>query len=111
MEEAKKELKQLLFEKKKSYSRYVGDVHRPNISKIKAKELENLKERLHHPIRMTQKVSPGTSLPLLPPVQRNTSFSNQLLSGIKNRQSFRSHSEAKRPDSTIVGGRRKELLK
>lgn len=74
MEEAKKELKQLLFEKKKSYSRYVGDVHRPNPSQIKSKELENLRDRLHHPIRESVRVSPGTSLPLLPPVDRDRSF-------------------------------------
>ena len=46
MEEAKKELKQLLFEKKKSYSRYVSDIHKPSASHLKSKELENLKERL-----------------------------------------------------------------
>lgn len=51
MEEAKKELKQLLFEKKRSYSRYVTDVYRPNTSMLKSKELENLKDRLHHPVR------------------------------------------------------------
>ena len=66
MEEAKKELKQLLFEKKKSYSRYVADIHKPNASTMKAKELENLRDRLHHPVRQSQRVSPGTILPLLP---------------------------------------------
>ena len=44
MEEAKQELKQLLFDKKKSYSRYVADVHKPTVSLMKSKELENLKE-------------------------------------------------------------------
>lgn len=43
MEDAKKELKQLLFEKKKSYAQYVADVHRPYVSILKSKELENLK--------------------------------------------------------------------
>ena len=51
MEEAKNELKQLLREKKRSYSRYVSDVHKPISSFHKAKELENLKERLRHPVR------------------------------------------------------------
>ena len=51
MEEAKKELKQLLFEKKRSYSRYVSDVHKPAASHIKSKELENLMDRLKHPVR------------------------------------------------------------
>lgn len=51
MEEAKKELKQLLFEKKKSYSRYVADIHKPNPSSLKSMELKNLKERLKHPVR------------------------------------------------------------
>ena len=68
MEEAKQELKQLLFEKKKSYSRFVQDYHKPSISVIKSKELENLKEGLHHPVRQGQHVSPGTVLPLLPPL-------------------------------------------
>ena len=51
MEEAKKELKQLLFEKKKSYSKYVSDIHKPSASLLKAKELENLRDRLKHPVR------------------------------------------------------------
>ena len=44
MEEAKQELKQLLFEKKKSYSQYVSDVHKPSRSIYKSKELENLRD-------------------------------------------------------------------
>jgi len=68
MEEAKKELKQLLFEKKRSYAKYVSDVHKPNPSLLKSKEIENLRERLRHPVRQSQRVSPGTSLPLLPPL-------------------------------------------
>ena len=51
MEEAKKELKQLLFEKKRSYARYVSDVHKPPVSYLKSKELENLRDRLKHPVR------------------------------------------------------------
>lgn len=51
MEEAKQELKQLLFEKKKSYSRFVADVHKPHVSILKSKELENLKDQIKHPIR------------------------------------------------------------
>ena len=74
MEEAKKELKQLLFEKKRSYSRYVNDVHKPNASQMKSKELENLKDRLRHPVRESVHISPGTILPLLPPAHQNRSF-------------------------------------
>ena len=51
MEEAKSELKQLLNDKKKSYARYVQDVHRPSTSYSKAKELENMIERIKQPIR------------------------------------------------------------
>ena len=40
MEEAKSELKQLLHDKKKSYAKYVKDVHVPAQSHQKAKELE-----------------------------------------------------------------------
>ena len=65
IEEAKIELKQLLLEKKKSYARYVADVHKPNVSMFKAKELENLKEALKHPVKESFKFSPGTSLPSL----------------------------------------------
>ena len=68
MDEAKKELKQLLFEKKRSYAKYVGDVHKPMPSLIKSKEIENLRERLRHPVRQSNRVTPGTSLPLLPPM-------------------------------------------
>ena len=51
MEEAKSELKQLLHDKKKSYARYVQDVHRPSTSYNKTKELENMIERIKHPVR------------------------------------------------------------
>ena len=74
MEEAKQELKQLLFDKKKSYSRYVSDVHKPTPSMMKSKELENLKDQLKHPVRQSQRVPPGTVLPLLPPVSANKSY-------------------------------------
>ena len=83
MEEAKKELKQLLFEKKKSYSKYVSDIHKPSASVLKAKELENLRDRLKHPVRESQRLPPGTVLPLLPPVNQNRSFQNAILSGLK----------------------------
>ena len=85
MEEAKKELKQLLFEKKRSYSRYVSDVHKPSASNLKSKELENLRDRLRHPVRESQHVSPGTILPLLPPEHQDRSFQHQLLGGYNNR--------------------------
>ena len=51
MEEAKNELKQLMIEKKNSYARYVSDVHKPTPSLFKSKELENLRDRLKHPVR------------------------------------------------------------
>ena len=74
MEEAKNELKQLLIEKKRSYARYVSDVHKPQRSMFKAKELENLKDSLKHPVRQSKKFTPGTSVPLLPNISQNRSF-------------------------------------
>lgn len=68
MAEAKSELRQLLHDKKKSYAKYVKDVHVPAQSHQKAKELENLIERIKHPIRQSQRITPGTSVPLLPPI-------------------------------------------
>jgi hypothetical protein len=84
MDEAKKELKQLLFEKKLSYSRYVADIHRPSRNELKTMELENLKERIKHPVRRTKYISPGTSLPLLPHLSQNNSFNG----GLNRRKSF-----------------------
>ena len=74
MEEAKSELKQLLREKKKSYARYVSDIHKPTPSFHKAKELENLKDRIKHPVRQGKKFSPGANLPLLPRLHKNRSY-------------------------------------
>lgn len=85
MEEAKKELKQLLFEKKRSYSRYVSEVHKPSTSLVKSKELENLRERLKHPVRESQHISPGTVLPLLPALHQDRSYQENLLAGLQNR--------------------------
>jgi len=96
-----------LFEKKRSYSKYVGDVHKPNASHLKSKELENLRDRLHHPVRQTVRISPGTSLPLLPPVSQNRSYQQQLLNGF-NKQCIRSNTENKRHDTASVNERRTE---
>ena len=59
MEEAKEELKALLIEKKTNYAQYVKDVHVPNVSWTKQKELENLMQRIKHPVRESVSNAPG----------------------------------------------------
>lgn len=59
MEEAKEELKALLQDKKANYAKYVRDIHKPAISFSKQVEMQNLKDRLKHPVRESLRVSPG----------------------------------------------------
>lgn len=62
MEEAKAELQALLHDKKANYAQYVRDVHKPVISLTKQVEMQNLKDRLKHPVRESLRVSPGQAL-------------------------------------------------
>ena len=59
MNEAKEELKQLLDLKKRNYAKYVKQVHEPHRSEKKAQELQLLKEKIHHPVRKSKRISPG----------------------------------------------------
>ena len=51
MEEARAELKALLQDKKANYAKYVKDVHTPVVCFTKRVEMQNLMERLKHPVR------------------------------------------------------------
>jgi hypothetical protein len=62
MEEAKAELKALLKDKKANYAKYVHDVHKPALSFSKQVEMQNLKDRLKHPVRASSRISPGQAM-------------------------------------------------
>ena len=62
MEEAKEELKQLMADKKVNYAKYVQECHMPSVSFTKQKQMENLIDRLKHPVRDSTKVSPGSAM-------------------------------------------------
>ena len=44
------------------------DVHRPTESDAKSTELKNLVQRIKHPVREAKRLTPGTSVPLLPAI-------------------------------------------
>lgn len=55
-------MKKLLIDKKDNYAKYVKEMHLPHKSKKKEKELQELREALHHPVRHTVKYPPGSVL-------------------------------------------------
>lgn len=59
-QETKQQQKQKLL----SYAQYVKDVHMPPVSHKKQNEIKQLKLRLKHPIRKSQRVTAGTAMPM-----------------------------------------------
>lgn len=55
-------MKKLLIDKKDSYARYVREMHIPNKSKKKEKELQELISTLKHPVRNPVRISPGAEV-------------------------------------------------
>ena len=55
-----------MIEKSYNYAKYVRDVHLPNVSFKKQKEMENLKDKLKHPVRAAVKYSPNQPFNYLP---------------------------------------------
>lgn len=80
MEEAKAELKALLKDKKNNYAQYVKEVHVPSVSFKKQQEMKNLKDRLKHPVRESQRVSPGAAMFMLN--RSNTSASQLMMNSV-----------------------------
>lgn len=60
--ETREEMKKLLIEKKDSYARYVREMHLPQRSQKKIKELAKVIEHIHHPVRHKVKYPPGLEM-------------------------------------------------
>ena len=59
MEEAKAELKLEMMERKLNYAKYVKEMHAPLVSEVKQQEMNDLRRSLKHPVRPSNRVSPG----------------------------------------------------
>jgi hypothetical protein len=58
----KEEMKKLLMDKKENYAKYVREMHLPQRSQKKTKELEGLIKSLKHPVKQTKRYTPGSSI-------------------------------------------------
>lgn len=49
-------------DKRNNYAKYVRDVHLPLVSSKKQQEMKILKDKLKHPVRQSQRASPGLAV-------------------------------------------------